>query len=190
MKKLLVSLAATAALVFVANSAWALSVSLDVPVSFSFDEGGTADSVSGFKVGVGLPLFPLFGVGLGYENYEAKLKDNGVTGKGLYEFYDLFLEIPFPIVNLTVGGGVGQAQLEVDSAGGGGGGATPTEGKRAGFWGRGRREPVFRLPGLPDPSAAGRSRRLPCHQRREAPRRCRHQRRNVVARRAHRVLSP
>src|SRR3972149_1857609 len=117
MKKLLVSLAATAALVFVANSAWALSVSLDVPVSFSFDEGGTADSVSGFKVGVGLPLFPVIGVGLGYENYEAKLKDNGVTGKGLYEFYDLFLEIPFPIVNLTVGGGVGQAQAKVDSAG-------------------------------------------------------------------------
>jgi len=82
MRKLCIGIAAAAALLFAASPVWALSVSLDLPVSYHFDDGGNADSVSGFKLGVGLPLLPLVGVGLGYENYEAKLKDQTLEQVG------------------------------------------------------------------------------------------------------------
>ena len=116
MRKLCIGIAAAAALLFAASPVWALSVSLDLPVSYHFDDGGNADSVSGFKLGVGLPLLPLVGVGLGYENYEAKLKDQGTESKAAFQLYDLFLEIPFPFLNVTLGAGWGSQEVKIDAA--------------------------------------------------------------------------
>lgn len=113
MKKTLIAFAAAAALMGASSSAWALGVNLDIPISYQFDEGGSADEISGFKAGVTLPVFPVVGLGLGYENYTVKDKDQGVEGEFKFEMYDLFAEIPFPLLNLTVGLGVGTQDATV-----------------------------------------------------------------------------
>ena len=92
--------------------AFALSVSLDVPFQYSFNDGGKADSVSGYKVGFGLPLSTL-GLGIGYENYAAKQSSSGVDSTATFTFYDLFLELPFPFVHITAGGGWGKDEVKV-----------------------------------------------------------------------------
>jgi hypothetical protein len=114
MKRTLLALAAVAALVCASSSAWALGVSLDIPISYSFDDGGTADEVSGFKAGIALPVFPAVGIGLGYENYTVKDKDEGVESEVAFEIFDLFAEIPFPFLNLSLGLGMGTHEVTVD----------------------------------------------------------------------------
>jgi len=117
MKKLGLGLVviAAAALMLGSHSAWALGISLDIPIAYNFDEGGSADTVSGFKAGIALPVFPVVGIGLGYENYQVKDKDQGVESEVAFEIFDLFAEIPFPFVNLTVGLGAGSHEVTVDA---------------------------------------------------------------------------
>ena len=89
-----------------------LSISADVPVVYTFDESQLHDAkASGAIVGVSLPFL----VGFGGESYK-------VTGKGgtapseedieyKVQMLDLFLDIPFPVANLRVGGGFGKGDF-------------------------------------------------------------------------------
>jgi hypothetical protein len=96
------------------------SVSLDLPLMFDpkFSQSGTsahpAATVSGYKVGVSLPFL----VGLGMENYTAKLakKEFGSPSDIDYKvtMYDLFVNLPIPIVNIALGVGAGTAAFGTD----------------------------------------------------------------------------
>lgn len=116
MKQKLSMAAAGIAMLFVASTAQAefFSVAFDVPVQYKFSQGGSADKVTGFKAAVNFPF--LFG--LGFEDYTATL-DNG-AGTGVARevgitFFDIFLDLPTPLINIGVGAGVGTADV-VDDA--------------------------------------------------------------------------
>ena len=110
-----------------------LSVSAGLPVSQSFndlkieyDSCGTsacedtklkADGLpTGFLIHANIPFFP----GIGYERYETELKvDSGVEieeSKGemklITNMYDLFYLLPVPIVNITIGTGMGSVEFD------------------------------------------------------------------------------
>lgn len=113
MRKLLAGLAVGWAALFLGWStapADTLSVSADLPVAFEFDDSDIdSDGVSGYKVGVSVPL--IF-AGVGMEDYTVDEKDGAEI---TYNFFDLFLDIPFPILNVGLGAGIGQ--VEVTNAG-------------------------------------------------------------------------
>jgi len=107
---LLVSFAAGA-------SADLLSVSVDVPVVYTFDEQLLDDeSASGIKVAISFPFL----LGFGLEGYKVTGKDTGTTDPGTttdfqYDvaFFDVFVDIPFPVANLVLGGGVGRGKFNL-----------------------------------------------------------------------------
>jgi len=80
------------------------SVTADLPVAYSFDDGGSADSVSGFKAGVSLPFL----IGFGLENYTVTDKDDSGSEASVdFTFLDLFVNLPVPFVNIVLGVGAG-----------------------------------------------------------------------------------
>ena len=91
------------------------SVALDIPVQYKFSQGNDADKVSGFKAAVNFPL--LFG--LGFEDYTATL-DTGNSGGGAREvgitMFDIFLDLPTPLINIGLGAGAGTAEVVDDEA--------------------------------------------------------------------------
>ncbi len=113
-----------AALVFGFNTnafAELFSVSAGIPISHSFssewsDGGGTleSDGVSGAMVHVKFPIM----LGIGYESYKTKIKsydesvidDISLTTNML----DFFWLTPIPVVNFTIGAGIGTAIFECD----------------------------------------------------------------------------
>ena len=92
--------AVSIALVLSATAAQAqfFSVAVDIPVQYKFDEIGTADDVSGFKVALNLPFL----LGLGFEDYTVT-KDNGGAGGVSREvgitLFDVFLDLPANLSN-------------------------------------------------------------------------------------------
>jgi hypothetical protein len=116
MRKLILGGAAVLALMltFVPGRADALlSVSADLPLQYSFNEGGKADSVSGVIVGVSLPFL----VGLGYEGYQIKDKDKDTDSESKVDvkMFDLFIDLPVPIVNIAAGVGFGTGKTTITS---------------------------------------------------------------------------
>ncbi|HEX7926017.1 MAG TPA: hypothetical protein VF678_00410 [bacterium] len=107
MKKAWVGLLAGLALLLTQGAARAdvFSVFADAPVasSLELDKQSTvkADGVSGYKVGVTLPIF----LGLAYESYAIKLSKS--AGDFDVSMADVFLNLPFPVVNLAIGLGAG-----------------------------------------------------------------------------------
>lgn len=89
-----------------------MGVSLDVPVSHSFtDKDLSSDGApSGFMVGVTLPFF----MGLGYEDYKTPIESTGSSIDLTTKMYNVFLDLPFPMLNLVVGAGVGKTNLDCD----------------------------------------------------------------------------
>ena len=82
------------------------SISAGVPLSHDIaDENISSDGVSGYFFHVKFPIL----VGVGLENYETKIKDS--TTKIGTTMYDIFYLLPIPIINLTVGLGVGETEL-------------------------------------------------------------------------------
>jgi hypothetical protein len=81
-----------------------------VPLSHSFSDSNVAESdgVSGYFIQVGVPLLP----GLGMDSYETKLKCAGCDkeAKISTSMYNLYYQLPIPIVNLTLGIGAGKTQ--------------------------------------------------------------------------------
>ena len=112
MKRKLILAIAGFALFFLVPSAKAefFSVAFDIPVQYKFNEGGSADKVSGFKAALNLPF--LFG--FGFEDYTATL-DTGGSGGVAREvgitMFDIFLDLPTPLINIGLGLGAGTADV-------------------------------------------------------------------------------
>ena len=68
-----------------------------------------SDGSSGYLLAVQLP----FALGLGIDSYNTKLKDTNDI-KLHTDIYNLFYQLPIPIINLIVGLGTGNQKLECD----------------------------------------------------------------------------
>lgn len=94
------------------------SISAGMPVSHSIsNDDMKADGVSGYLVHVKLPIM----LGLGLESYETKMDhdDSNVSDmKMTTTMYDIFWLTPIPIINFTIGAGLGTAEFACDVAGG------------------------------------------------------------------------
>ena len=112
--KIILSTLAATILIFSSTQAFALfSISAGVPISQSFtvkDSSGAtieSDGVSGVFLHASLPIL----VGFGVENYTTAIK--GTTPIDLAtSMYDIFYQLPIPIVNLTIGLGTGSTELQ------------------------------------------------------------------------------
>lgn len=100
------------------------SVFADLPVDFSLHldngagttENPSASGLSGYKVGITLPIF----VGLAYESYGSKFNSPKIVGQSFnYDvtMYDLFLNLPLPVINIAVGLGQGTGKFSNGPAG-------------------------------------------------------------------------
>ena len=115
MKKIALILISTASLFFFNTHAFAFSVSVGVPLSHTISDDTVAESdgTSGYLIGVQLP----FAVGLGMDSYTTKLKGSNNT-KLVTDIYNIFYQLPIPIVNLIVGLGTGNQAIECDGCSG------------------------------------------------------------------------
>ncbi len=118
-KKLSVLAVTLAAIFSFSSTSYAafLNFSIGVPVQFTDDDGESAKSISGTLVHVALPLLP----GLGIENYEMKfeLSDSDSELTVTNTMYDIFYLLPIPVVNITLGAGIGKAEIKDIDVGGG-----------------------------------------------------------------------
>ena len=113
MKKIILTLFAATSLLLYSTQAFALlNFSVGVPLSHTFTgkyhNGGEvkSDGVSGAFIQVGVPMLP----GIGMDSYKTKLKDE--TEEIATMIYNLYYLLPIPIINLTLGVGVGSTELQ------------------------------------------------------------------------------
>ena len=111
MRKIILTVFAASSLLLYSTQAFALfSLSAGIPLSHSFSDSNVAESdgVSGYFIQVGVPLLP----GLGMDSYETKIKCAGCDKeyKLSTSIYNLYYQLPIPIVNLTLGIGAGKTQ--------------------------------------------------------------------------------
>jgi len=112
MKKTILTAFTAASLLIYSTPSFAelFSVSAGVPFSHSFANTKVeSDGVSGFFLAAKLPIM----VGVGIESYQTKIK--GTTQKLATSMYDIFYQLPIPIVNLTLGLGMGSTELQCGS---------------------------------------------------------------------------
>ena len=112
MKKTILTAFTAASLLLFSSPAFALfTVSAGVPFSHSFadTEVPESDGVSGLFLAAKLPIM----VGVGIESYKTKLKND--TRILATSMYDIFYQLPIPIVNLTLGLGLGSTELQCGS---------------------------------------------------------------------------
>ena len=112
MKKIILTAFTAASLLLFSSPAYALfTLSAGVPFSHSFNDTNVAESdgTSGVFLAAKLPIM----VGVGIEMYDTKLKDS--TKKLRTAMYDIFYQLPTPIVNLTLGLGMGSTELQCGS---------------------------------------------------------------------------
>ena len=115
MKKIIITVFAASSLLLYSTQAFALlNFSFGVPLSHTFTgkysngEEVKSDGVSGAFIQVGVPLLP----GIGMDSYKTKLKDNTPTVEVATMIYNLYYLLPIPIINLTLGVGVGSTELQ------------------------------------------------------------------------------
>ncbi len=109
MKKIILTAFTAASLLLFSSPAYALfTLSAGVPFSHSFNDTNVAESdgTSGVFLAAKLPIM----VGVGLDMYDTKLKDS--TKKLRTAMYDIFYQLPIPIVNLTLGLGMGSTELQ------------------------------------------------------------------------------
>lgn len=114
-KKMFFLLPAVLMFFFFANSSKAetLSISAGLPISYAFNDSDIeSDGISGTLLHVKLPIL----VGLGLETYSVKLKDVS-GGKFDVTMLDVFYLFPIPIVNITLGAGIGSSAVVCDAVG-------------------------------------------------------------------------
>ena len=113
MKKTILTAFTAASLLLSSTPAFAqlFTVSAGVPFSHSFadTEVAESDGVSGLFLAAKLPIM----VGVGLDMYDTKIKDSTITLRTA--MYDIFYQLPIPIVNLTLGLGLGSTELKCES---------------------------------------------------------------------------
>ena len=116
MKKIILTVFAATSLLLYSTPSFAISLSVGVPVAASIknDAGSEiADGASGYFLGVQLP----FGLGLGMDSHKTKIKDS--TYKVATSMYNLYYQLPVPVVSLILGLGVGSSNYDCDDVYGG-----------------------------------------------------------------------
>jgi len=115
MKKIILTVFAASSLLLYSTQAFALlNFSVGVPLSHTFtgkySDGKEvkSDGVSGAFIQVGVPMLP----GIGIDSYKTKLKDQTPTIEVATMIYNLYYLLPIPIINLTLGVGVGSTELQ------------------------------------------------------------------------------
>ena len=114
MKKIILTVFAATSLLLYSTPSFAFSISLGMPMGHTVTgkTNGVAthedgyDAPSGFLIGVQLP----FAMGLGIDSYKTKLKETEV--KLGTDMYNIFYQLPIPVINLIFGLGFGNQALE------------------------------------------------------------------------------
>ena len=114
MKKIILTVFAASSLLLYSTQAFALlSVSVGMPLGYSFAEGGSNTNTEGYFLGVQLP----FALGLGMDSHKLK-SDTGSTELHT-NMYNLFYQLPIPVINLILGVGTGNQEYKCDNWGDG-----------------------------------------------------------------------
>ena len=119
MKKIILTVFAATSLLLYSTPSFAISLSVGVPVGASFTAKNSdgskteTDGASGYFLGVQLP----FGLGLGIDSHKTKIK--GGNDKVDTSMYNLYYQLPVPVVNLILGLGTGNSNLDCTDALGG-----------------------------------------------------------------------
>ena len=109
-RKIMISCIAATSLILFSTQAFALiNFSVGVPLSHSFSKDLESDGVSGTFIQIGIPILP----GIGMDNIETKLKDSDI--KIATTMYNLYYLLPIPVINLTLGAGVGSSELKCEN---------------------------------------------------------------------------
>ena len=115
MKRNILTAFAATSLLFYSTQAFALiNFSVGVPFSHTFTgkyDGGAevkSDGVSGTFIQVGVPFLP----GIGMDNYKTKIKSSGDDLDLDTSIFNLYYLIPIPVINLTLGAGMGNTTLQ------------------------------------------------------------------------------
>ena len=113
MKKIILTVFAASSLLLYSTQAFALiNFSVGVPLSHTItgknNDGSEikAKGVSGTFIQVGVPMLP----GIGIDSYKTKLEDS--TTELATMIYNLYYLLPIPIINLTLGAGVGSTEMQ------------------------------------------------------------------------------
>jgi len=110
MKKIILTVFAASSLLLYSTPSFAISLSVGVPIGASIknDAGSeVADGASGYFLGVQLP----FGLGLGMDSHKTKFKDDS-TLKVATSMYNLYYQLPVPVVSLILGLGTGNSNYD------------------------------------------------------------------------------
>ena len=114
MKKIILTVFAATSLLLYSTQAFALlSVSVGVPLAYSSTEGGSNSNMEGYFLGVQLP----FALGLGMDSHKSKGDDGGAVLDT--NMYNLFYQLPIPVINLILGVGTGNQEYKCDNWGDG-----------------------------------------------------------------------
>ena len=113
MKKIILTVFAASSLLLYSTPSFALiNFSVGVPMSHTItgktNDGSEikAKGVSGAFIQVGVPMLP----GIGIDSYKTKLEDS--TTELATMIYNLYYLLPIPIINLTLGAGVGSTEMQ------------------------------------------------------------------------------
>jgi hypothetical protein len=115
MKKIILTVFAATSLLLYSTPSFAISLSVGVPIGASIkgDDGSeVADGASGYFLGVQLP----FGLGLGMDSHKTKFKDDS-TLKVATSMYNLYYQLPVPVVSLILGLGTGNSNFDCPDEG-------------------------------------------------------------------------
>ena len=111
MKKIILTVFAASSLLLYSTQAFALfSVSVGMPLGY-----GSNSNMEGYFLGVQLP----FALGLGMDSHKLKFGDTGSTTELHTNMYNLFYQLPIPVINLIFGLGTGNQEYKCDDAGNG-----------------------------------------------------------------------
>ena len=113
MKKIILTVFAATSLLIYSTPSFAFSISLGMPMGHTITDKtihlAGYDAPSGLLIGVQLP----FAMGLGIDSYKTKLKETDDYKLGT-DMYNIFYQLPIPVINLIIGLGFGNQALECD----------------------------------------------------------------------------
>jgi len=115
MKKIILTVFAATSLLLYSTQAFALlSVSVGVPLAYSSTQGGSNSNMEGYFLGVQLP----FALGLGMDSHKSKGDPPQETVLET-NMYNLFYQLPIPVINLILGVGTGSQEFICNDVGNG-----------------------------------------------------------------------